>query len=577
MAYLQQNQVDQVGQQSSQVLGPNGQPINNNQQQAPAQSSGQSAYIEGSQGNGQSPQPSAPAPKKASSGQFTNLRNYIQANQGAGQKIGQQLTGGMEKNAQQIGSAINQQKQQYQAQIGQQEAQRAQAGQQAQATLQQAQNLADTTQQVKQEDIANFQQLAKGQKTFQDVQDMNLTAQQVQQQELARKAEALKSFEGRAGQLKESFGKQRDYGTGKASLDNLLLQSGGNLNQVLNQAKQTSEGAAGQLKSTEQFGREELARLIGENKQFAQGLQTQAETGQSGVISALDQRKIDLAAQRAAELSGTFNPFLTNEQQELADLEKYYGGEAVRRRLVESGEAFGNPMVDNLRRSMLMNYDRNAPNADYGQYKMNTTDPAFRKQFLEDYIKTGTNTKNLFENQHHWDWRVQDILNNALTGKGSAVDSATLSNLGSSNRDIEQLFNRASGARVNTKELNDLIGKIGSGIQSQRASLPKALSDALQQSTGYGFEDYTKGKDISRESLASDADRARYSALSALAGRQASDLQYGKPSDAKLAKQLTDGQMKEMLAKIASSYGRSGVASVPGGGVAGYSEPKKNF
>lgn len=618
MAYLQQNQDDENAQQQSQVLNPNQQTSNVQQagQQGP---SGQGAYIEGSVGNGgQSPQSAAPAPKKASSGQFTNLRSYIQANQGAGNKIGQQLTGGIEKGAQQIGTAIAQQKQQYQAQVGQQDALRNQANQQAQQVLQQAQSLGSTKEQLKAEDIANFQQLATGQKTFQDVQDMNLTPQQVQQQEIARKAEALKSFEGRAGQLKETFGKQRQYGAGAGSLDSLLLQNQG-LGDVLTKANAASTGTEEQLKGAQQFGRDELARLIADNQNFSKGLQTQAETGQEGVIKSLTDLEAQKKAQRLNELNTQFNPFLTAEQQELQGLQDYYGGEAVRQRVVDSSkQALGNQFdqttnrevmlaAENMAKSKLMSFEdfqkqnkpRNIQEATtlknrYQQYyneglknemaninnQLSNPEQAeqLRQQMLDQYIKTGTGTPRIATNwQHNWDPRTQNILNTSLTGNKMDVDDATLKNLGISQTDIDYVRNKAEGKYISTDLLNQLIGKIGTGISNQQTALPKALSDALKQSTGYGFEDYTQGNDLSRESLATDADRARYSALSALAGRQASDLQYGKPSDAIAAKELTEGQMKELLAKIASSYGRSNVASVPGGGVAATGTPKVNI
>ena len=730
MAYLAQNQEDEKN-QSSQVLNPNSQVQQLPQQSGSQAPSGQGAYIEASQGNGQMPTPAAPAPKKASSGQFTNLKSYISANQGAGQKIGQQITGSMEKSAQKIGSAIGQQKLQYQAQIGQQEAQRSQAGQQAQQLLQRiqgppqqpvqqpnaqeapktepapayskyinnaemdyirnkvgvdykrfqedldttfkprventglngatwqaptpdaSQNLKsitpeqqalndlynkqqeeikiadlykkyniDTSEMAKQlysvspEEQAKFRELATGQRTFEDVQNMNLTPQEIAQQQLAAKAESLRSFEGRGGQLKEIFGKQRQYGTGQQNIDNLLLQSQG-LGQVLDRSKQISQDTGGQLIGAKQYSREELARLIGENKAFAQGLQKQTDVGQEGILSELDKLHQITSDQRAEELKSTFNPFMEAETQELADLEKYYGAEAVRQRLVDSSrerlgeggfratnEAEMRFATENQARNNLMSFEdfkalnppRNIEQAtnlqqryqNYTAEKLKQASNAGRLQgrdqvnvdkFLEDYVKTGTNTPRLARNLEgkDWDWRVKDIMENALTGKGSAVDADTLRNLGMSQKDIEDVYNRVGGQYIDTAGTNTLIDRFGKGIQSQKEALPTNLSNALQQATGYGYEDYTRGKDLSRESLVSDANRARYNALAALAGNQNLALQYQRPGDAVAAKNLSQGQMKELLAKIAATHGRATTSTVPSGGVSSMGNPKANI
>jgi len=600
MAYLAQNPQDEEKNINSQVLvGGSGSNVQQQGQQAPVGGT-QSATIEGNQGN--SSQPSTNA-KKPSSGQFTNLKNYLQANQGAGQKIGQQLTGGMQKQAEQIGNAVNQQKQQYQSQVQQQEAQRKLADQQAQKTLQKAQNLSAQAG-LSQQEIADYKALTSGQKTFQDVQDMNLTPQQVQQQQLAQQAENLKTFEGRQGQLRENFGKQRQYGQGMASLDNLLLQKQG-LPQVLDQAKSFTEGTKSNIEGAKQFSREQLGKLIADNQAFAKGLQTKAETGQTGVISALDQLQQKTAAQRLNELNTQFNPFLTAEQKELADLEKYYAGEAVRQRLVDSTkQSLGNQFAsttnrevqlaaENLAKGKILSFEdykkQNPPRnideahrlqSNYSRYYQNTLnnemadirqklgDPGqaeqLRNQLLQQYVQTGQGTPRIGTNwQANWDPRVLSALNQTMTGNNSQVDANTLKNLGVSQKDIDDVFNKVEGKYISTQLLNDLVGKLGSGIQSQKAALPKALSDELKKATGYGFEDYTQGKDLSRESLATDADRARYSALSSLAGKEAKDLQLSKPGNARAATALTEGQMKELLAKLSSSYGRSNLNSVP--------------
>jgi hypothetical protein len=668
MAYLQQNPEDEKNQQNSQVLGPSGQPINQPQQQAPAGGASQPATIEGSQPGANVPQ--APAVKKPSSGQFTNLRNYLQASQGAGQKIGQQLTGGMQRQAQQVGKALEQQKAQYQAQIGQQEAQRAQAAQAAQATLNkliapqskinnpnyiekvqpqtntapvveeertsrgdtqlnlnqspqvdpvqdylkntlkdrydafqnERQQLRSTSwrattpeerqrnnealsnlyqkygidqqrleripYEISEQEVAKFRELATGQKTFKDVQDMNLAAEQVKQQQLAAQAEALKSFEGRAGQLRETFGKNRQYGQGSSTLDSLLLQRQG-LPQVLETTKGIQQGLGEQIKGTKQFGSSELARLLQENKAFAQGLQTAAETGQTGVISAVDQLRAQRAAERAAQLQENLNPFLTEEQKQLQELENFYGGENIRQRLIDQaratrGSTFNQSIDQELRIQAQQSGKKNPSQQELD---------SMREQKIQEFIKTGQGLNRIALNEHDWDWRVKQILENTFKGE----DEDTLKNLGTSQQDmINKLYNAygVGGKYISSQQFNDYINSINKQLENQRTNLPKTLSERLKQATGYGFEDYTTGRDLTRESVASEADRARYAALSALAGREATDLAFSRPADAKAGTDLTRSQLSELLAKLSTEFGRTN-NTVPN--TAGYGEPKKNI
>lgn len=585
MAYLQQNPVDQQNQSSSQVLGPNGQqPQQQAQQVGP---SGESAFIGATPSAGQVAPQAPTTARKASSGQFTNLRSYIQANQGAGQKMGQAVTSNLSKQAQQVGASLEKQKQRYESQVQEQQQQLGQAKQQAQQTIQRAMGIApaqpqqqqaapvqpsaEVAKQLTDQEIQSFRELASGAKQFKDVQDLNLAAEEAKKQEIARQSDALKSFEGRAGQLRELFGKRQAYGSGASTLDSLLLQRTGNLQNLLGQTKGISEGVKQQVTGTREQANQQLANLLEANRQASQGLQQEVEGGRSGVISGLETKAEQERVQRQRLINEFLNPQVQQEQAELDQLLGYYSGEATRRRAIDAmrgslggmlEQTVANQLAADRRNSIISNVNQSnfRNNPLYQQYKsavgsfsseaqdlenfreylnrQTRTSPVSTgdaRAALENYIKTGQGLSNIrIEDDYGY---MQPAVRAALGFEGSQ-DLATLQNIGlggqaqSGNPYTGRIFD---AYQFNLNALEAERAATEARIRQQRDNVQKQLEAEIAKQTGVAYPQFATGGDISRETLASDLDRARYAALSRLAGKQAEELAAQQAQNMRLA------------------------------------------
>lgn len=220
------------------------------------------------------------------SGRFTNLQKYLQANQGAGQRIagqvGDRLGSGLQKQQEQaqsynqkLGQAVSQAQQGAQQGAGYLEQLRTMGTQLQQpegATATQAASQALGAQQFAQSpqfsQYQAFQQgrgvdealLAQRQQAAQQGAQALLTgAQQAQQQ--------LGSEGGRFNLLRQTFGgaARPDYTTGQQRLDQLFLTGGGGLGQV-------QQDVSGRVKAAQ-----DLARQAGLARQDVSGLTTQEQ------------------------------------------------------------------------------------------------------------------------------------------------------------------------------------------------------------------------------------------------------------------------------------------------------------
>jgi hypothetical protein len=409
MAYLQQNLEDLKDKGSSEVLG-NNQP----------QTGGQSSIIEGSQPGAQlQPQQSAPrsvptstpAPKKASSGQFTNLKSYLNANQGASQKLGQTLTTGLQKESQQVGNVVQQQKDAQAQQIQQLAQQRAQAQLKATDVVNQAAEL-ETGQGLTSQQLSTVQDLTTGNQKFEidPLQQFNAAQQQVKADELEQRAQGLGSFSGRFGELSRRFGQgARQYAPGQANLDSFLLGSK-NADQLKQQGQQISSNLNQNIAQTDALAKQEYSGLLSQNElakksvndRIASLLGLQETELQSQVAEAQKARQEQYNAYLANRKT------LTNEKTELAqNLD-----DATRRSFANTaysnlfnpkatgGRYFGlDQMIKNEVKNMLIkkdpslakptgtgrnkNYDPSA-NAVNAYINKNLKDPRKLQQFMTD-------------------------------------------------------------------------------------------------------------------------------------------------------------------------------------------------
>lgn len=225
--------------------------------------------------------------KQAGSGRFQNLQKFIQANQGGGERLGQQIGSNIQKQGEQartgIGGELGRIQNLRQQQMDQFDQDR--------GFIQQATN--DPTKTVSnQQDFQRFQQLQTLPQNFQAPQFQ----QQPYQQQIGKLGETTgltQTEQGRFGLLRQQFGLP-GYSTGAARLDQLLLQTDPTqireLGNIGRQEQQTTEQRLqGALGEAETIGgelkteAEKLAQLTGTSVADAENalraeLQTRAET-----------------------------------------------------------------------------------------------------------------------------------------------------------------------------------------------------------------------------------------------------------------------------------------------------------
>jgi hypothetical protein len=234
------------------VLGtgsPNQQPPQNPQQQQVAPQQQQGAPVQ---------QPAQP--KSASSGMFTGIKKYMQANQPAAEKMATNIGTGQVAGANKIAQQANLQKQKTQQQIQANQNQLGQAYTQAANIVQSAtgQNVAGTipqgyqaptpvtpnnapntqtpqvtapiaqpTQQaptdITDEQKNMFASYLAGNAGTSQIQDLDFTDQRQGLDQIKQMARGITGEEGRANALYNVYGKQRAYTTGQTGLDSALL------------------------------------------------------------------------------------------------------------------------------------------------------------------------------------------------------------------------------------------------------------------------------------------------------------------------------------------------------------------
>lgn len=248
--------------------------------------------------------PAATAPQQTpSSGLFTGINKYLEANKGAGEKVGGAIQQKAQTSAQQTGQAIQEKLGQYKtgAQQAQQNIQGAQQfGSGLISGIQQGQtNL--SPEQVKQFQAAQ-QGLDLSGRALSTTAPLDITAQQKAQQELQNQARQAQTATGTFDLLNQFFRTpQRQYTPGQQLLDTTFLRrtpgAVQQTQQALGQAAaETQKNVAG---AQQEFQASEQA--LGESvKNIQQQLKEQREAAQTGLQSQLQKQAEQAIAQREA-------------------------------------------------------------------------------------------------------------------------------------------------------------------------------------------------------------------------------------------------------------------------------------
>ena len=277
MAFIQ-NQSDDGGENQNRLIGQQmpsqGQPAPTAQPEMPSQSPPSAPPVETSAAPQQSPAP------QRGSGRFTNLQKYVQANEGAGQRLATGATKQIERKLAPVKkeAAVQEQRSGQSIQQGQQALTQGQALQQQMAapefTPQRAVEFAGTQGNV--ERVGQFRTgQAIDERALEQQRQAFLQATANLGQRVDERGQQVGSEIGRINLLKEAFGgRNRDqYTTGQSRLDNLLLQAGpGNL-QALQQNIQANRQNINELQAKAAAQGKSIQQVIADEASLAKGIQ----------------------------------------------------------------------------------------------------------------------------------------------------------------------------------------------------------------------------------------------------------------------------------------------------------------
>ena len=522
MAYLgidpNKEQEDQVGMNVINPTDPNAQTGSQQGAQAP-QTASQPAPAAPA-GQGSQPQQSGSNRRseggKGSSGSFTNIRKYIDANKPQAQKMASAVGKDTQKAAQNIGQQVQQQKEQLASRIGQNRQQLQQAQQFGQQALQKAQQ----GQGLSSEDVQRFRGLATGEESYGQVDPLNLAKQQVAAQRLQGQAQRATTEQGRRELLGETFGDQgKQYTRGQQGLDELIL---GGSEQARQQLAQQTTGAAQQareaVRGAEIQSARDIAQLGQEQTALQEGLQQEAEGGATGVVSELD-KQIEAAKQLREQQLQQLAEAQTGFKQKLGQ----EFGTGIQGLLDQYNKAYstyenvgtGESIADQVARA-------EASKELFGQALTDT------QSFLKgDQAKLVADVLGLDYGSEFMDkW--------AGTGDLSLFDTA--SGLGTK-------FG-PEGADLRYRAIKDVL----SDLNKRVGGVSQDVLDkyAMRQLGGdTSLEDFRSGADLTREAFASPEQFAKYSALSQLAGTAGGDLIEQNVRD-----RVTEEEFADLLGRL---------------------------
>jgi hypothetical protein len=315
-----------------------------------------------------------------SSGRFTNIQQFLQANKQAGQQIGQAIGGGISTGlskakekasteAQQVGEAVRaaqgnvQQGQQFLEQM-KGPAFNAESFVQNEPQLQQFTGLRTGEQQGK--DLATLQK-----EQLESSQAAAMANQQLQQRQ-----QQLGDISNRYGLLQEFVGKSPNYGLGAQRLDQTLFQraSGnvlGGLQKSLQQQKQTDFKSLLDNIATLQ---NQISGVKTSGQELAGGLQTQANVNEQALIDALTGKIGGVNEQRQAEQARykEFFDILTSKKKDSTLdkelFEKFGLTNAERTYNVLNDPNLTLGQIANISNQMAQNYQDVAQQSDVDKY-----------------------------------------------------------------------------------------------------------------------------------------------------------------------------------------------------------------
>ncbi len=294
--------------------------------QAAGQNTGQALQTggTGSQGGSQGGTTNKKS-KKASSGMFTNIQNYVEKNKPQAQKMAGAVNQDFSKQAGEIRKVAEEKSNQQANLIGNNQNLMTQGEGQARAAVDnimgaptvsaQQQGVTGQTQQPATPPVAadasTFQDLASGKiKGYNDVGALNLSEQKNRMAALGQLAQGANTEQGRRNLLGNTFSKQGQYSRGMSGLDNLITSGSQAARESLITGTQgQADTLKGDLGEFGRLGQEALNAQNDRKSKFADTInkmRTDAVTGiESGITAKLDDLK-KLSDSARGELGSSF-------------------------------------------------------------------------------------------------------------------------------------------------------------------------------------------------------------------------------------------------------------------------------
>lgn len=515
----------------------------------------------------------APSPtqqqKPASSGTFTNLQQYSQANQGGAQRMAQAATQNVAQQAGQVQKTATQQAARTQSDIAANQAKIAQEQEFAKKQLERAgtaigrediesyeksklgkdydkfkeqereiqnrvfpmdigpgsSNEAAMKRQQKDlealrkeysldyiynpndEDYERFRNIVTGQTQYNQVRDLDLAQQRIQAQQLQQQAQQAGTDAGRMALLQQTLGKGREYSRGLQTLDSALIARDAAARQSLQQGiQQSSEQTQQALQGIQTDVNARRQALQRLNQEYGQTIMTEGDAATADVMTAVNSGMISIQKAREALAKDLGITEAEAETRMKAMAQERLDMQA-------KGKVYGvaqynswSPAVGGYRYRNLMD------TADQGIALSKAQQEALQIAGIDPSLRISDSERNWLRSRGFYSWSPDSALYNynaidADSDQGTALRSAYDRMFGGEAKALQA----AKGSETLARQLGMMEGADVAGLQGGVNEL---------------YSNLKSGKDINLETAASLDQYRRYNALQDLIkGRDIGDRQ----------------------------------------------------
>lgn len=526
---LQQKEEEQV--QTGAITGTQGAPMQELSPTAPQAPQQPSQGTQTQPSPQQAPQVTQRRSEAPRSGMATNVQHYIQTNQPQAQRMAQEVTKNVGRQAEDIRQSAQQSqaRQQQMIQDNQSILQQSQdwASQQIQNIMsgnipQQQEGTAEIP--VQKADIQRFQDLMSGNITgLKDVNPLDLSQQQVRASALRNLAGQAGTEQGRRNLLEQTFKRQGEYTQGMSDLDQLITGGQESARDMLTQGVSQQGEQLGQTlqdlinQSTNQLSNQQL-----QLQQATSGLSQLVQQNQKQLQDSMDQQYQQELSNRMQMGQTIEQAIQSAEQARQQKLSQLVGSGAKSFSEMDQGQAL-------KRIAQLLVEAGGVEGSREGR---------FLGELSGDVDLIRNNLSRVNENKIKS--AIQNIIDNYGT-QGISINSGDIFN---------ELYRGSSDSGAAQQDQYFKQASIVNAFQNLQEQIQGVdIARAIKESMGMPYEDFLSGKDLEKYDVASEQDISRYNALQRLIG-----------SEAIIAPEMRDTDIfdTEDLQRILSNYGITG-------------------